>query len=97
MRAPKKIKHKKSYDGKRADNLIKYCESCKRCWEYNGNLKILAHYEDFPTYKRERKTCKLCLKRQGAHVRQDTHNYNPSFLAPHQQLHMSAYKSKEIL
>ena len=69
MRAPKKIKHKKSYDGKRADKNIKYCESCKRCWEYNGNIKNLAHYEDFPTYKRERKTCKICLKRQGAHVR----------------------------
>jgi hypothetical protein len=69
-RAPKiKEKPKNLYDGKRADKHIKYCESCKMCWEKTGNHKELEYYEDFPTYKRKRETCIVCLKRQGAHVR----------------------------
>jgi superfamily II helicase len=67
-RAPKIKKQKVSYDGKKADNAIKYCEICKRCWEMDYVKKNINHYEDFPTYKRQRKICKNCLKNTGAHV-----------------------------
>ena len=64
-----KAKKERNSDARRADRAVKHCIRCNKCWEYNGNIKSLAHYEDFPTYKRKRETCIICLKRQGAHAR----------------------------
>ena len=67
-RVPVKRRKKVSYDGKKADKAIKYCESCNRCWETDHMQKNINHYKDFPTYKKERKICMLCKKIKGAHV-----------------------------
>ncbi len=50
------------HDGNFADRNIYYCESCDRCWQvkYVTSANGINYYEDFPTFKRERKTCKGC-------------------------------------
>ncbi len=50
------------HDGTLADSNIYYCESCDRCWQvkYVTSANGINYYEDFPRYKRERKTCKGC-------------------------------------
>ena len=59
------------FDARKADKQIKYCTTCKRCWELDttavrnlkGNRKgtdILRHYNGFPTLGKERQTCRLC-------------------------------------
>jgi len=71
IRAPKKYERNSFFDGKKADVNIKYCKKCDRCWEVvkDSNNKKLLHYDDFPTYKRQREICSFCLKKtKGAHV-----------------------------
>ena len=53
----------KSKDAKVADKKIKFCLKCKSCWEVISNIgskKQLIFYDDFPTYGKQRKICKLC-------------------------------------
>lgn len=58
-------------DARRADKKIKFCNSCKRCWEYDKasmrNLKqkrkgsfVVKHYQSFPTYGKKREKCEDC-------------------------------------
>ena len=69
--APRRYKISNTFDAKKADQDIKYCKKCNRCWELvrsSNNYKII-HYKDFPTYKRKRETCSFCAKKnKGAHV-----------------------------
>ena len=59
-------------EAKRADKDIKYCPECKMCYEkyadtYNKKhltlygKKLYVHYEDFPSYGKEVKTCPECI------------------------------------
>ena len=60
--APNRYKRSNYFDARKADENIKYCEICKRCWEIirsSNDYKVL-HYDDFPTYKKEREICSLC-------------------------------------
>tara|TARA_R100000458_G_C8041226_1_gene92497 strand:- start:292 stop:525 length:234 start_codon:yes stop_codon:yes gene_type:complete len=69
--APRKYKRSNSFDSKKADQDIKYCKKCKRCWEVvrTSNSNKLIHYKDFPTYKRIREICSFCVKKiKGAHA-----------------------------
>ena len=60
-----------AYDAKKADKHIKYCVTCKKCWQidlessretYNRLLKITIYnyYENFPSIGKKRKTCNRC-------------------------------------
>mgnify|MGYP003636925842 FL=1 len=59
----------KGYKGcgleKKADKNIKYCKKCNRCWEPickpNNSKKQFLWYDDFPAYKKGKKTCPTCL------------------------------------
>jgi len=55
-------------DSKRADKAIKFCTICKRCYEELLNRRwqaeSIVHYSNFPSYKKEKKTCLHC-KRKG--------------------------------
>ena len=59
----------KGYKGcgleKKADKNIKYCKKCNRCWEPickpNNSKKQFLWYDDFPAYKKGKKTCPICL------------------------------------
>lgn len=53
-------------DAKNADKRIKYCPSCKRCYEmleksyhYANNIVYL---DNFPSYKKERRICTYCVE-----------------------------------
>tara|TARA_R100001082_G_scaffold44518_1_gene23692 strand:+ start:3427 stop:3681 length:255 start_codon:yes stop_codon:yes gene_type:complete len=71
-RTPKKYQRSDFFDGKKADDNIKYCKKCNRCWEItrqNNKKNMLLHYDNFPTYKRQREICSFCIKKtKGAHV-----------------------------
>tara|TARA_R110002020_G_C16071182_1_gene756248 strand:- start:202 stop:441 length:240 start_codon:yes stop_codon:yes gene_type:complete len=59
-----KYKLRRYVDGKNADNRIKYCNKCKKCWEgdyyaLNKNIPII-HYDDFPSYGKKIETCDDC-------------------------------------
>ena len=65
-----RLRQKRHYNGHaktggQADDDIKYCKVCDRCWEHrrmnNGNKeeKIL-HYNDFVTYGKGREVCTVC-------------------------------------
>ena len=64
---PKIYKNKTANtEGYIADQTIFYCESCKKCWEItdmgshrNPSVGYLF-YEDFPSYKKQRKNCGGC-------------------------------------
>tara|TARA_Y100000592_G_scaffold50078_1_gene79333 strand:+ start:21698 stop:21919 length:222 start_codon:yes stop_codon:yes gene_type:complete len=55
-------------DAKRADKLIYYCCSCKKCWETiearsymkSGNYHTIIYLHDFPTYGKQKQTCPNC-------------------------------------
>jgi len=58
-----------NFPGRKADRLIKYCTSCKLCWEHKNSkvvkgfhLKNFEWYENFPTYGKERKICPNCTQ-----------------------------------
>ena len=46
----------KSMDAKSADNNIKYCKSCNKCWEiqlmnnFRKKERKIIYYDDFPNY-----------------------------------------------
>jgi len=62
----RKIKASNTREGIVADETIYYCESCSKCWEKIkvGHTRSKKHgylfYEDFPSYKKKRKTCIGC-------------------------------------
>jgi len=65
----RKVKKKKPWedkvnDARVADRRIKYCKDCKRCWEisYYGNKESIYHYLDFPSYGKNKITCKICKR-----------------------------------
>ena len=75
---PRKQNDTFSYDAKKADNQIKRCNVCKKCWQidwetsrsnYNRlkNRIIYNYYEDFPAYKKELETCPKCNKGNNKH------------------------------
>lgn len=53
-------------DAKNADENIKYCTSCERCYElvdkHFSYAYNLVYLDDFPTYKKERRKCEYCVK-----------------------------------
>ena len=60
-----------AFDAHKADNAVKYCIKCNRCWEFNKgairNLKnknkgkdVVSHYINFPTYGKSREQCPHC-------------------------------------
>jgi len=59
-----------SLDSLNADEVIKYCETCNKCWEKTRlgitensrtvEKNFIIFYEDFPTYGKKRKTCHQC-------------------------------------
>ena len=62
-----------AYDAKKADQEIKYCTSCKRCWQIDNESSrtmfnrarkkiVYNHYDNFPTIGKKRKTCMQCSK-----------------------------------
>lgn len=55
----------KDKDSVRADEFIKHCTSCKRCWEYDRRNKqgSLHVYDNFPTYGKQKETCPICLSK----------------------------------
>ena len=64
-------KHKFNFDSKLADERIKHCESCNRCWEFDRftsrnphnrakNKLFYNYYEDFPVYGKEKEICPKC-------------------------------------
>ena len=61
----KKHYNRHSNVGSQADDDIKYCKNCDRCWEYrrslNGNKeKKIVHYNDFVTFGKQREVCPIC-------------------------------------
>ena len=56
----------KSMDAKSADNNIKYCKSCNKCWEiqlmnnFRKRERKLIYYDDFPNYGKIKETCDPC-------------------------------------
>jgi len=55
-----------NYDSKMADESIKHCTKCNKCFErtilrnYRKKNKIVIFYEDFPTFGKEKEVCLLC-------------------------------------
>lgn len=55
-------------DSKKADKAVKYCNGCKKCWEFwteqrgpkRGRTKMLYIYADFPAYGKEKVLCPMC-------------------------------------
>ena len=49
-------------DGRRADNRIKYCHKCRKCWERirKNGIDIFMFYEDFVIYGKEKSICYMC-------------------------------------
>lgn len=63
--APIKYKRNNYFDARKADENIKYCKICRKCWEIirSSNTYKVLYYEDFPTYKKEREVCSLCTNK----------------------------------
>jgi len=55
-----------NYDSKMADESIKHCTKCNKCYErtvmrnYRKKNKIVIFYDDFPTFGKEKETCVVC-------------------------------------
>jgi len=55
-----------NYDSKTADESIKHCTKCNKCFErtlmrnYRKKNKIVIFYDDFPTFGKEKETCVVC-------------------------------------
>jgi hypothetical protein len=58
------------FEAKLADKTIRYCTTCKQCWEIvrritamDGkkiSLKNVYYYKNFPSYGKEKVTCLHC-------------------------------------
>ena len=57
---PKKASYKNSHI--RESKRLRYCKKCNMVWEIACTGKILS-YDNMPTYKLERKTCRICVKK----------------------------------
>jgi len=62
-----RLKEKKTstIDGKLADKTVKFCPGCRRCYDTRyykdvGNAGKVIYYDDFPSYGKEKRTCKGC-------------------------------------
>jgi len=53
-------RNKYQKDSEQADEDIYVCPKCGICWEKNALLEKTFYYEDFPTYRKERKVCPKC-------------------------------------
>jgi len=64
-------KHKFNFDSKLADERIKHCERCNKCWEFDRftsrnpynrarNKLFYNYYEDFPVYGKKKEICPKC-------------------------------------
>jgi len=55
-------------DSKRADKSIKFCPSCKQCYEdlydRRWQSKNIIYYNNFPSYKKEKRICFKCLNKE---------------------------------
>ena len=67
----KSTKEKFNFDAKLADERVKYCKCCNRCWEFDRftsrnpynrarNRLFYNYYEDFPVYGKEKEICPKC-------------------------------------
>lgn len=54
---PKDLKGRKS----KVDDIINYCPSCKRCYNFEYPEKNLIYYENFPMIGKKKKRCKHCI------------------------------------
>jgi hypothetical protein len=54
-------------EAKLADRRIKYCKSCSRCWMKIRSTEF-RHYNDFPSFGKEKVICPLCKKSRGSDV-----------------------------
>jgi len=50
---------KRSYSTNESRRLS-LCKKCMRVWEWQYQSQKTLYYQNFPTYKLERKTCKEC-------------------------------------
>ncbi len=58
-------------EGLHTDNVIKFCNNCKNCYEIvlsesriqgtDRRVYNMVWYQDFPSYGKEKKTCPRCL------------------------------------
>jgi len=58
------------FEAKLADKTIRYCTSCRQCWEVvrritsidrkKVSLKNVYYYKNFPSYGKEKVTCLHC-------------------------------------
>jgi len=60
-------------DARRADESIKHCKKCNKCWEMvsycagtSGQRKkwIAQYYNNFVSYGKSKKTCPRCIAQQ---------------------------------
>ena len=67
----KEHKEKFNFDSKLADQRVKFCTKCKKCWEIDRvkskdphllrkKKNPIYYYENFPTWGKERETCQKC-------------------------------------
>lgn len=67
---PKRDENVGRADAKNADKVIKFCNKCKQCWEYNRDRVYMSkdkrtgsnilYYQDFPNRGKEVVICKRC-------------------------------------
>ncbi len=66
-----KVSKQCEYDARLADEKIKLCKTCNRCWEvdkeatkssYNRKIGriVYSYYEDFPKYGKQIQECLKC-------------------------------------
>ena len=69
----KETSDSKSFDAKKADSVVSYCNKCKDCWEIQtirnnrrkGTPKEILYYKDFVTYGKPKKICPACNGEKG--------------------------------
>lgn len=54
-----------TWDGKITDKTIKFCPSCRRCYDTKYYKDVvdsgsITYYDDFPTYGKEKLPCGNC-------------------------------------